>query len=113
MTTLYHNPRCRKSREALGILQEAGKEVDIVLYLDQPLDEPALRQLIAQLGISPIDLIRKGEAAWKEHYKGKTLTDDQVIAAMVKFPKLMERPVAVYQGKAIIGRPPEQVLDLY
>lgn len=112
MTTLYHNPRCSKSRETLRLLEEAGETVEIVRYLDNPPSKKELKQIISLLGIKPIDLVRTKENEWVENYKGKTLTDDEVIDAMVKFPKLIERPIAVKGLKAAIGRPPEDVLKI-
>lgn len=112
MTTLYHNPRCSKSRETLRLLEEAGETIEIVRYLDNPPSKKELKQIISLLGIKPIDLVRTKENEWAENYKGKTLTDDEVIDAMVKFPKLIERPIAVKGLKAAIGRPPEDVLKI-
>ncbi len=112
MTTLYHNPRCSKSRETLHLLEEAGETVEIVRYLDNPPSKKELKQIISLLGIKPIDLVRTKENEWAENYKGKTLTVDEVIDAMVKFPKLIERPIAVKGLKAAIGRPPEDVLKI-
>lgn len=113
MTTIYHNPRCRKSRETLQLLQERGIEPKIVRYLEDPLTPSQLQQLLQQLGLEPIRLIRKGEAIWKEQFKGKELSDQELIQAMIDHPKLMERPIVVHSGKAALGRPPEQVLGLY
>ena len=112
MTTLYHNPRCRKSREALQILQQTNEPVEIVLYLKDPLSKDALKKILQQLGVSALDLVRKNEAVWKENYKGKTPTEVQLITAMVNNPKLMQRPIAIKNGKAVIGRPPQEVLKV-
>ena len=112
MTTLYHNPRCSKSRETLRLLEDAGETVEIVRYLDNPPSKKELKQIISLLGIKPIDLVRTKENEWIENYKGKTLTDDKVIDAMVKFPKLIERPIAIKGLKAAVGRPPEDVLKI-
>ena len=112
MTTLYHNPRCRKSREALQILQQTNEPVEIVLYLKDPLSKDALKKILQQLGVSALDLVRKNEAVWKENYKGKTLTEVQLITAMVNNPKLMQRPIAIKNGEAVIGRPPQEVLKV-
>ena len=112
MTTLYHNPRCRKSRETLQILQQTNEPVEIVLYLKDPLSKDALKKILQQLGVSALDLVRKNEAVWKENYKGKTLTEVQLITAMVNNPKLIERPIAIKNGKAVIGRPPQEVLKV-
>lgn len=112
MTTLYHNPRCSKSREALQILQQANEPVEVVLYLKDTLSEGALKKIIQQLGVSAIELIRKNEPVWKQNYKGKTLSEDELITAMVNNPKLIERPIAIKNDKAVIGRPPSEVLKV-
>ncbi|HAH34255.1 MAG TPA: arsenate reductase (glutaredoxin) [Flavobacteriaceae bacterium] len=112
MTTLYHNPRCSKSREALQILQQANEPVEVVLYLKDTLSEGALKKIIQQLGVSAIELIRKNEPVWKQNYKGKSLSEDELITAMVNNPKLMERPIAINKTKAVIGRPPSEVLKV-
>ena len=112
MTTLYHNPRCRKSREALQLLQQANEPVEIVLYLKNSLSKEELKDILLKLEISAIALIRKNEAVWKENYKNKSLTEDELITTMVNNPKLIERPIAIKNGKAIIGRPPQEVLKV-
>ena len=109
---IYHNPRCSKSRQTLALLQKNGVEPDVVLYLDNILTVDELRGLLAKLGISPMQLVRKGEAVWKEKYKGKELSDDQVIEAMIANPKLIERPIVVKDQTAVLGRPPENILEL-
>ena len=106
---IYHNPRCRKSRETLSLIQNSGIEPEIVLYLETPPTKSELEELIDMLGISPSQLIRKGESIWKENYKGKELNDDQLITAMSTHPKLIERPIVVKGSKALLGRPPENV----
>lgn len=112
MTTLYHNPRCSKSRQALQVLQQANEPVEIVLYLKNSLSKEELKDILLKLEISAIALIRKNEAIWKENYKNKSLTEDELITAMVNNPKLIERPIAIKNGKAIIGRPPQEVLKV-
>ena len=112
MIKLYHNPRCRKSREALELLRDKNLEVNVVEYLKEPLSKEELANVIQLLGIHPADLIRKNEAEYKEHYKGKDLSSDQWIDAMVQFPKLMERPIVINGNKAIVGRPSENVLEV-
>ncbi|WP_456424676.1 arsenate reductase (glutaredoxin) [Lutibacter sp.] len=104
---IYHNPRCSKSRQGLAILKESSNPFEVIKYLDKPFAKEELTELIKLLGIKPIDLVRKNEAIWKENYKGKTLTDNEIIEAMVNHPKLIERPIVVANGKAVIGRPPE------
>ena len=109
---IYHNPRCSKSRQTLALLQENGVEPDVVLYLDNIMTTGELRGLLVKLGISPMQLVRKGEAVWKEKFKGKELSDDQVIEAMIANPKLIERPIVVKDQLAVLGRPPENILEL-
>ncbi|WP_227814173.1 arsenate reductase (glutaredoxin) [Nitrogeniibacter aestuarii] len=110
--TFYHNPRCSKSRNALALLEEKGVTPDVVLYLETPPDRVTLTDIIAKLGISPHDLIRTGEDIYKAEYKGKEFDDSGWIDAMLAHPKLIERPIAVRGHRAIIGRPPENVLTL-
>ncbi len=113
MISIYHNPRCSKSRQTLALLQERGIEPEIVLYLDTPPDERTLKSLLQKLGITARQLLRKGEDAFKENnLADKDLSDDQLISAMVAHPKLIERPIVVNGDKAALGRPPEQVLDI-
>lgn len=109
---IYHNPRCRKSRETLQLIQDAGIEPEVVEYLKTPPGKKELRDLISMLGIKPEQLIRKQEKEFKENYKGKVLSDSEWIDAMVEHPKLMERPIVVEGKKAILGRPPENVKEL-
>ncbi len=112
MITIYHNPRCRKSREGLEILENSGKDFTVVKYLDTPLNEAELKSILNKLNIKPIDLVRKNETIWKEEYKNKTLSDAEIINAMVKHPKLIERPIVVNNDKAVVGRPPETIKNI-
>lgn len=112
MTRIFHNPRCRKSREALSLLEEKGEMVTIIEYLKTPPSEKELQEVIALLGIKPQELIRKGEDIYKEHYKGKDLSDKEWVEAMVTYPKLIERPIVIKDGRAALGRPPENVLTV-
>jgi arsenate reductase len=109
---IYHNPRCSKSRNTLSIIQEMGNEVEIIEYLNSPPTAKELEVILEMLNIQPIELIRKDEIIWKEKYRGKQMTDDEIINAMRENPKLIERPIVIKNGKAIIGRPPEKVLNL-
>ena len=109
---IYHNPRCGKSREGLAILQEFKLHFDIINYIETPLSKNELTEIIKLLGIPPIDLVRKNEAIWKENYKGKNLSDSEIITAMVKNPKLIERPIVINNDKAVIGRPPELIKSI-
>jgi arsenate reductase (glutaredoxin) len=110
MTKILHNPRCRKSRNTLKILEEKGESIEIVEYLKNPPTRDELEEIIGMLNISPIELIRKGEGIFKENYKGRQLSDEEWIQAMIDNPILIERPIVLKNGKAAIGRPPEQVL---
>lgn len=112
MIKIYHNPRCRKSREGLAILVESKKEFAIIKYLDTIPSEKELSDIINLLGISPIQLIRKSEKIWKDNYKGKDLSDSEIIKAMIENPKLIERPIVVNGNKAVIGRPPSTILEI-
>lgn len=112
MIKIYHNPRCSKSRQGLEILTKSGKPFEIIKYLDDTLSSENLKEIIKLLDIKPIDLVRKNEAIWKNDFKGKVLSDIQIIDAMVKNPKLIERPIIVNEKKATIGRPPEIILDI-
>jgi arsenate reductase (glutaredoxin) len=112
MIKIYHNPRCGKSREGLQILEHSGKEFKIIKYLEEVPTKDELKSLVALLGISPLELIRQNESIWKEKYKGKKLSDDTILQAMVENPKLIERPIVVVGNKAVIGRPPEKINTL-
>ncbi len=112
MVKIYHNPRCRKSREGLALLETSGKPFDVVRYLDNPITETELKDLLNMLGISPIQLVRQQEAVWKSEFRGKDLSDQAIINALLQYPKLMERPIVVYNGKAVIGRPPQAISEL-
>lgn len=109
MIKIYHNNRCRKSREGLQILEASGKEFQIIRYLEDRPSKKELTEIIEFLGIQPLDLVRKNEVIWKSNFKGKDLSDDQIITAMVENPKLIERPIVVNKNKAVIGRPPEDI----
>ena len=112
MIKIYHNPRCSKSRNGLELIKESGKEFEIVFYLENTPTKEELKQVLSLLNIKAEGLIRKNEAVWKDNFKGKDLTESQLIEAMVKFPKLIERPIVVNDKKAVIGRPPEKILDI-
>lgn len=113
MVTLYHNPRCSKSREALNLIREHGQEPEIILYLETPPSAKKLAALLATLGINARALLRKGEDAYKElNLADETLSEAALIKAMVENPKLIERPIAINGDKAVIGRPPENVLQV-
>ncbi|GAB6040367.1 arsenate reductase (glutaredoxin) [Endothiovibrio diazotrophicus] len=109
-TRIYHNPRCSKSRTTLKLLEEQGIAPEVVEYLNTPPSVAELREIIAQLGIRPAELLRKKEA--KEEGVDPALDDDALIAALVAHPRVIERPIVVKDGKAALGRPPERVLEL-
>lgn len=111
--TIYHNPRCSKSRQALALLEEEGVIPTVVKYLDTPPDAATLGNLLDMLGLQPRELMRKGEAEYADlNLANPDLTRAQLIEAMVAHPRLIERPIVVSDGQAIIGRPPEKVLDI-
>jgi arsenate reductase (glutaredoxin) len=110
--TIYHNPRCSKSRGALALLKENGIEPVVVEYLKQPPDKATLKAIVDKLGIKPEQIVRKGEETFKQNFSGKVLTDDEWLDALVTNPILIERPIVVSGARAIIGRPPENVLAL-
>ncbi|WP_291287987.1 arsenate reductase (glutaredoxin) [Flavobacterium sp.] len=109
MIQIYHNPRCGKSRTCLAFIEETKQEYQIIPYLTETPDFNELKKLLEKLNLQPLQLVRTKEKVWIENYKGKTLTDDQIIAAMVEHPILIERPIVVKDGKAIIGRDPDLV----
>ncbi len=111
-TIIFHNPRCRKSREALKLLQEKNENFKIVYYLDEPPTKKELKNILCLLDIKAFDLVRRGENIFKENFKGKDLSEEEWVNAMVQNPKLIERPIVIKNGKAAIGRPPERILDI-
>ena len=110
---IYHNPRCSKSRQTLQLLKDQGVEPDVVEYLKTPPDHAALEKILDMLGLEPRQLMQTKEAEYKENnLADPSLTRDQLIDAMVAHPKLIERPIVIKNGKAALGRPPEQVLEI-
>jgi len=110
---IYHNPRCSKSRQTMQLLQEHDIEPEVVEYLNNPPDKTTLRKILKQLDLSPRDLMRSKENEYKDnHLDDPSLTDDQLIDAMLKYPKLIERPIVITDKGAAIGRPPEKVLEV-
>jgi arsenate reductase (glutaredoxin) len=110
--TIWHNPKCNKSRETLALLQDRGFTPHIVEYLKDPPNADELAAVVAMLGIAPEALVRKGEGVYKSKYAGRSLTGAAWIQAMVADPILIERPIVVADGRAAIGRPPERVLAI-
>ena len=111
--TIYHNPKCSKSRKTLELIKNKKLNPKIVFYLEEKLSQSEIKNLISKLQISPRDLLRKGEDVYRENnLDDQDLSEGAIIDYMVRFPKLIERPIVVKGEKAIIGRPPENVLDL-
>ena len=110
--TIYHNPRCSKSRNTLALLEKKGVTPEVVLYLDSPPDAATIRQLLGKLGMSAAELVRKGEDAYKEAGLNRDSSEEELVAAMARYPKLIERPIVVKGQSAVLGRPPENALAL-
>ncbi len=110
--TIYHNPRCSKSRTTLALLEENGVSPDVVLYLETPPSAQDISGLLAKLSMTAGQLVRSGEDVYKECGLHKDSSDEQVLAAMAQHPKLIERPIVVMGNRAVLGRPPENVLAL-
>jgi len=109
MIQIYHNPRCGKSRNCLAFIEKSNQDFEIIPYLTETPTFEQLKTLLGQLSIEPIQLVRTKEKIWIENFKGKTLSNDEIINAMVENPILIERPIVVKDGKAIIGRDPDLV----
>lgn len=109
MLTIYHNPRCAKSRQGVAFLEAQKQDFETVLYLKDNINASELTALIGQLGIPPMNLVRRTEKIWKESFKGKDLSDQEIVEAMVAHPKLIERPIVSNGTKAVIGRPTESI----
>ncbi len=112
MIKIYHNPKCSKSRQGLALLEEKKVDFEVIKYLETCFTEESLKEILAHLGIKPIELIRKNEAIWKTDFKHKTLTDQELITLMVAHPKLIERPIVVNKNQAVIARPTENILSI-
>lgn len=109
---IYHNPRCSKSRQTLQLIKDNGAEVEVIEYLNEIPSKEELKAILNKLNLNAEDILRKGEAVYKENYKGKSLSNDEWIDAMIAHPKLIERPIVIKGNKAVLGRPPENVLEL-
>lgn len=109
---IYHNPRCTKSRETLQLLGDKGQQPEVIEYLKTPPSLAELEQILAMLGLEASQIVRKKESIYRELFDGKTPTNKQLLSAMVKHPILIERPIVVHKGRAVLGRPPENVLGL-
>ena len=111
MIKIYHNNRCSKSRQALEIVNTLADEVEIIDYMKDQIGKNDLLQVLDELNMNPQDLLRKNEADYKNHVKGKSLNNDQIIDLMLEYPRLIERPIVIFEGRAIVARPPEKVND--
>lgn len=112
MITIYHNNRCSKSRTTLGILEDSGKDFEVVNYLQNTPSVEELTAIVKKLGIKAQDLVRKTESVYTEKYKGKDLSEEEWLSAMVENPILIERPIVVSGDKAVIGRPTENIYTI-
>lgn len=108
----YHNKRCAKSREGLALLQEQGHEPEIVLYMEEALSVETLRGLLRKLNMKAEALVRTQEALWKEEYRDKELSEEEILYAMLEEPRLMQRPILETEERAAVGRPPEALLSI-
>ncbi len=113
MTTIYHNPRCSKSRQTLELLQQHNDDIEVIEYLKIPPNKEQLQKILDLLGLKPRELMRKGESVYQElNLDDPSLDDAALIQMMLEHPILIERPIVINNGKAVIGRPPEGVLDI-
>ena len=112
MITIYHNSRCSKSREGLEIIKNSNIEYEVVEYLKKPLNEKEIEDLLFRLKLAPIQIVRQKETIWKENYKGKDLSDKELIGILAENPKLIERPIVVKDKEAVLGRPPSNIEKL-
>ncbi len=112
MIKIYHNPRCRKSREGLALIEKSGQPFEVVKYLETIPTKQELTQVLTLLGIPSKNLIRKNETIWKEKFKRKKLSDEDIIDAMLEYPNLIERPIVINGKKAVIGRPTEAIIEI-
>jgi arsenate reductase len=112
MIKIYHNPRCTKSREGLAEMELLNQPFEIIKYLDSPISKQDLIDILKKLNYKPIELVRTKEKIWIENYKGKTLSDNAIIEAMLEHPKLIERPIIINGNKAIVARPKEKIKEI-
>ena len=112
MIKVYHNPRCRKSREGLQFVREKGIEAEVIDYLKNPITVEELREIIMKLGKKPTEIVRTQEEYYRKNLKGRNFTDDEWIKILVENPKLIQRPIVVEKHKAVIGQPPENINQL-
>lgn len=112
MITIYHNTRCRKSREGLEILKSSEREYQVREYLKDPLTEKEIEALLSKMEMAPIELVRKDEKLWKEEFRNRDLSDSELIRVMHENPKLIQRPIVETESTAVLGRPPSKISDL-
>lgn len=112
MIQIYHNTRCGKSRAAIALLENSKQPYEIIKYLEDQFTLDGLALVIKKLNIMPIDLVRKNETIWKEHFKNQTFSNEEVIKIMIEFPVLIERPIIINGDKGVIGRPTEKILEI-
>ena len=110
---IYHNPRCGKSREGLKLLEQQGVDIEVIKYLENPPTKEELKRILKMLGMSAKELIRKKESIYKELGLKDVKDEEKLIEAMVQHPKLIERPIVIMGDKAVLGRPPEKILELF
>jgi len=110
---IYHNPRCLKSRQTLKIIKKKTSKFEIIEYIKNKITFDEITKLLAKLNMKPLEIVRTQESIWKENYKTKDMSDNEIINVLAKYPKLIERPIVENNNKAIIGRPPENVLSLF
>ena len=110
MYTIYHNPRCRKSREALTYLEESGVNYDIVLYLKDPLSNAALKEILKKTGLTASQLVRKNEAEWKSQPNRDEMSEDEIIEVWIRHPKTLERPIVTTAQSGVLARPLENLI---
>ena len=111
MFTIYHNPRCRKSREVLKYLENIGKKVEVVNYLKKPLTKSNIKEILTQIEHKPIQIVRKKEADWKAVINKNELTEDQILDILVKYPKTIERPIVISEKSGVLARPLEKLIS--
>ena len=112
MIKIYHNPRCSKSREGICELDDINQPYEVIKYIENPLSKEELIDILKKLNYKPIELVRTNESVWIENYKGKNLSDNEIIEAMLENPKLIERPIIVNGNKAVVARPKEKIKEI-
>lgn len=112
MIKIYHNPRCTKSREGILELESINQPYEIIKYLETPFNKEELVEILKKLNYKPLELVRTKEPIWIEKYKGKSLSDEEIIDAMILYPKLIERPIVVKGKKAVVARPKDKIKEI-